>query len=93
MTRKLTVPTQNQAALSINFSLQFTAVPNIWVDIEIDMKELLDLIKTGLLNNQPVSKIQLIEITQLPLKVVFVYDIDAVKQGLPAWSMYAKETE
>jgi hypothetical protein len=83
-------PTQVQQSIECEFDIQFTSIPNIWVKVSLSMRELFEVIKTGLIKNQPVSKIQLLEITQDKDEIVFVYDIEAVKQGIPAWSLLAK---
>jgi hypothetical protein len=62
-------------------------MPNFWLSADVTISQAFDCIKTGLLNNQPVSKIKMFSINSDGDSVSFVYDIVAAKSGNFPWSL------
>ena len=70
-----------------SFDFQFVDVPNMWLSTDVTVEESLNAIKTGLLNNRPISKIKLFAISSGSDSICFIYDVVAAKQGNQPWSI------
>jgi hypothetical protein len=79
--------TSEQLGTVYSFDFQFTSLPNVWLATDVTIGIALDCIKTGLLHNQPVSKIKMFSINSDGTSVSFVYDVNAAKSGNFPWSL------
>ena len=70
------------------FEFQFPD-SNIWYKTDLQVSEALEVIKTGLLTNKPITKIKLFAITEDTSSMCFIYDVAAAKQGNQPWSLLA----
>lgn len=70
-----------------SYDFQFVSIPDMWLQTDVTIQEAFDVIKTGLLKNQPVSKIKMFAITESETSVAFVYDVVGAKQGNFPWSL------
>ena len=59
----------------------------------VTIPQSLEVLKTGLLDNKPVSKVRLFSIEQDGLSVTFIYDIQAAKSGSQPWSIESNSTQ
>ena len=73
--------------IKYEFDFQFEDKPGIWLRADVTVEEAFNAIKTGLLKNNPVSKINLFAITDKDKSVGFIYDVAAAKQGNQPWSL------
>ena len=76
------------AALNTIYEIEFQVPSDSrWYKTDISVAESLEVIKTGLLSNKPVSKIKLFAITEGDSSANFIYDVVAAKQGSQPWSL------
>lgn len=84
----MTQPTTESTSTIYDIEVQFTAVPGIWAKFEITIKDALEVLKTGLYCNQPISKVKLFSVAdEDDTPVCFVYDIAGAKSGTQPWSL------
>jgi len=69
------------------YDFQFTDIPGMWLRTDVTIQESMEVLKTGLLRNRPVSKIKMFAINGDGDSVSFVYDVIASKTGAFPWSL------
>ena len=85
----MTQPTNEQLSIKYSFDFQFVDKPNLWLSTDVTILEAFESIKTGLLRNHPILKIQMFTINADDTSVSFVYDVVGAKQGNFPWSLQA----
>lgn len=80
-------PLSSHLNIKYEFDFQFVDKPNVWLRADVTVEEAFNAIKTGLLKNHQVSKINLFAITEGSQSVGFVYDVVAAKSGTQPWSV------
>ena len=72
------------------FECIFTALPDVWVRLDVSTIDALMCLRTGLLNNQQVNKVKVFAITSDTESISFVYDILAANTASAnPWSTIA----
>lgn len=70
------------------FNLDFQYEANQeWVNLDVTVLEAFDALKSGLIDNRPVTKIKLFAIFDTETSIEFVYDVRAAKQGNIPWTL------
>jgi hypothetical protein len=76
-----------------DFEFSFASSPTQFIARELSIAEAFHVIKSGLIDNQPIAKVKLFTVIEATDAVSFIYDIAASKSGNSPWNLLEESIE